>query len=103
MWFVPALALFFVLSASRAPVAEEIKRVCLNVSETRAAVTEHRLADPLAALRGAARKGQAEPLRSRLCRWNDKFVYEMALLRRDGKVIRVFIDATDGVKAVSAP
>ena len=27
----------------------------------------------------------------------------LALVRRDGKVIRVFIDATDGVKAVSAP
>jgi uncharacterized membrane protein YkoI len=54
-------------------------------------------------LRAAARKGQTEPLRSRLCRWNDRFVYEMVLLRRDGKVVRVFIDAIDGVQAVSAP
>ena len=97
------LALLFMLPVFSAPVAEELKRVCLNAAETRLAVAEHRLADPLATLRAAARKGQAEALRSRLCRWNDRFVYEMALLRRDGKVIRVFIDATDGVQAVAAP
>jgi len=98
-----ALALLFMLPVFSAPFAEEAKRVCLNAAETRVAVAEHRLADPLAALRAAARKGQTEPLRSRLCRWNDRFVYEMALLRRDGKVVRVFIDAIDGVQAVSAP
>lgn len=77
--------------------------MCLNAADTRSAIAAHTLADPLAALRTVARKGQAEPLRSRLCRWNDKFVYEMVLLQRDGKVIRVFIDAANGVQQVSVP
>lgn len=98
-----ALSFVFVLNAAGALRAQERTRVCLNAADTRAAIAAHSLADPLATLRAAARKGQAEPLRSRLCRWNDRFVYEMALLRRDGKVIRVFIDAASGVQAVSAP
>jgi len=98
-----ALSLVFVLNASVAIAVEERTRICLNAADTRSAIVAHSLADPLATLRAAARKGQADPLRSRLCRWNDKFVYEMALLRRDGKVIRVFIDAANGVQAVSAP
>ena len=71
-------------------------RACMSAGEARALIARHRLVDPMGALRTAARQGQAEPLRSRLCRWNDKFVYEMALLRRDGRVIRVFLDARDG-------
>lgn len=98
-----ALSCVFVLNLAGALVAQERSRACLNSTDTRAAIAAHGLADPLATLRTAARKAQADPLRSRLCRWNDRFVYEMALLRRDGKVIRVFIDAANGVQAVSAP
>jgi len=47
-----------------------------------------------AALPGAV--AHADPLRSRLCRWNDEYVYEITLLRRDGKVMNVFIKAEDG-------
>ncbi|HEY8581208.1 MAG TPA: hypothetical protein VIL72_15070 [Beijerinckiaceae bacterium] len=71
---------------------------CFSPGEARAVIARHRLVDPMSALRNAARQGQAEPLRSRLCRWSDKFVYEMALLRRDGKVIRVYLNAADGAQ-----
>lgn len=103
MYFILVLSLVFVLNAPGALVAGEAERACLNAADTRAAIIAHNLADPLPALRAAARKGQAEPLRLRLCRWNDRFVYETPLLRPDGKIIRVFIDATNGVQTVSAP
>jgi len=73
----------------------EPARTCLSPSETREAIAQRKLVNPLVSMRNATRGG-AEPLRTRLCRWGDKFVYEMALLRRDGKVVRVFVDASDG-------
>jgi uncharacterized membrane protein YkoI len=73
------------------------RRECLNAAETREAVAAHKLASPLIVQRTAAAHASADPLRSRLCRWNDDYVYEITLLRRDGKVVRVFIKATDGV------
>jgi hypothetical protein len=99
-----ALSALFYLSLPASPLADvleaapaaQAERACLSAAETRAAVARHGLADPLATLRAAARKAQAEPLRSRLCRVGAGFVYEMALLRRDGKVLRVNVDAANG-------
>ena len=71
-------------------------RHCLNPAETREAVARNKFTDPAAALRSAAAVAHADPLRSRLCRWNDEYVYEITLLRRDGKVMNVFIKAEDG-------
>ena len=71
-------------------------RHCLNPAETREAVARNKFTDPAAALRSAAAVAHADPLRSRLCRWNDDYVYEITLLRRDGKVMNVFIKAEDG-------
>ena len=69
---------------------------CLSPADTRAVLSQNKFTDPAAALRSAAAVAHAEPLRSRLCRWNEDFVYEITLLRRDGKVMRVFINAEDG-------
>ena len=71
-------------------------RQCLNPAETREAVAKNKLTDPAAALRSAAAIAHADPLRSRLCRWNEDHVYEITLLRREGKVMNVFIKAEDG-------
>lgn len=76
---------------------------CLSPSETRAAIARNKLANPMPALRTLARRSQAEPLRSRLCRINERFVYEMTMLRRDGRVVRVFVDAQDGRTLVPRP
>lgn len=76
---------------------------CMSPSEARGAVSRYRLANPLPALRAIARRNKAEPLRSRLCRMNERFVYEMTMLRRDGKVVRVFVDAQDGRTSVAGP
>jgi len=76
---------------------------CVAAAEARAAIVRHKLADPSPALRAMARRAQAEPLRSRLCRMEEQFVYEMALLRRDGKVVRVYVDAQDGRTQIPGP
>ena len=66
-----------------------------------------RLAEVLVNVGDVVRKGQtlarfdsavahADPLRSRLCRLKDDYIYEITLLRRDGKVMRVLIRADDG-------
>lgn len=73
-------------------------RACLSPAETRESVAAHQLREPLTLLREAARETRAEPLNSRLCRWNEQYVYEMSLLRRDGRVLRVFVDAASGDK-----
>jgi hypothetical protein len=74
------------------------RRACLSASETRESVSVHQLREPMALLREAAIQARAEPLGARLCRWSDQFVYEMSLLRRDGRVVRVFVDAASGAR-----
>ncbi len=103
-----ALMLMFMIDAApmRAPMVVGVQQpaglTCLPPSEARTVITRNKLANPLPALRSIAQRGRAEPLRSRLCRMDDRFVYEMTMLRRDGKVVRVFVDAQDGRTPVAA-
>jgi len=106
-------AFLFPLALYAAPVAPPLLSAeapaarpafsCVAAAEARAAIVRHKLADPSSALRAMARRAQAEPLRSRLCRMEEQFVYEMALLRRDGKVVRVYVDAQDGRTQIPGP
>ena len=84
-----------VLTAAPAGAAES-ERVCLDAAQTLAAVRDHGLTDPGTAQRTAAAEVRAEALRARLCRWNEDYVYEITLLRRDGKVMHVNVRAADG-------
>ncbi|MBX9759661.1 MAG: hypothetical protein K2Y29_12880 [Beijerinckiaceae bacterium] len=103
-----ALMLMFMMYAApaRAPLVFDVQQpaalACLPPSEARAAIARNKLANPLPALRSIAQRGRAEPLRSRLCRMDERFVYEMTMLRRDGKVVRVLVDAQDGRTPVAA-
>jgi hypothetical protein len=93
------IALIFAALASLGPARADgpaRNRVCLSPAETRDAVAAHKLTEPFAALRSASRLVKADPLRSRLCRWDDEYVYEMTLLPKDGKVVVVFMDAAAG-------
>jgi hypothetical protein len=70
-------------------------RVCFNSAETREKIVAHHLADPFRALRAGRLQGEA--LRAKLCRWKqDDFVYEIAVLRRDGRLVRVYMNAQNG-------
>jgi uncharacterized membrane protein YkoI len=48
-------------------------------------------------MRSAASRSQAEAIGVKLCRWSEELVYEMSLLRRDGRVIHVFVNAKTGL------
>ena len=89
--FLPVLV--FQPDGARAAYA----RVCLDAAQTRAAISERKLANPIVAQRNAAiHVGGGEFLRSRLCRWNEDYIYEISLLLRDGHVTQVYIRADDG-------
>ncbi|MGA8173021.1 MAG: hypothetical protein WB816_19630 [Methylocystis sp.] len=69
---------------------------CFSVAQTRQKIVQHRLVEPFLLMRAESAANQADALSTRLCRNGESFVYEMDLLRRDGRVIKVFIDAASG-------
>jgi uncharacterized membrane protein YkoI len=81
------------VAAAAQPAPE---RECFSTVETRDRILANGLAEPFAAMRHAAALLQAEAIGARLCRWDDELVYEISLLRRDGRVIRSFFDAKTG-------
>ena len=74
----------------------ERKRVCFSAAESREKVSSHRLIEPFKALKTARSQARADPLSSRLCRWNEEYVYEITLLKRSGKIVHIFMNAADG-------
>ena len=94
--WIPAFAALLVCAPALGAEAGKPARFCLNPKDARDALDKNKFTDPAAALRSAAAVAHADPLRSRLCRWNEDYVYEITLLRRDGKVMQVVIKADDG-------
>ncbi|CAH1656844.1 hypothetical protein CHELA1G11_13143 [Hyphomicrobiales bacterium] len=71
---------------------------CLSAKETRDAVAQKLVVSPAAALRAArAATGGGQAVQARLCR-NDSnaLIYQFAILRADGKVVRLTLDAVSG-------
>jgi hypothetical protein len=71
-------------------------RKCYSAADTRERVASAKLREPFAVMRKAAALTQAEALAGKLCRWNDQDIYEISLLRRDGMLIHVFMNAATG-------
>jgi hypothetical protein len=69
---------------------------CFSVAQTREKIAQHRLAELFPLMRAESAANQADVLSTRLCRHNELFVYEINLLRRDGRMIRVLVDAVNG-------
>ena len=86
-------------AGSRASEAEghvAVKRSCLPQSETREVVKARRLLEPFAVLKSAAAQFKAEAISAKLCHLGDEFVYEIALLHRDGRLVHVVMNAATG-------
>lgn len=98
----PGLLLFAIaLAAASGAAAEDVsrpvpERACFNAPETREKILAHGLADPFALLRAQAAEQRADPIAVKLCRQGDAFVYEIDLLRRDGRLIHSRVDARSG-------
>jgi uncharacterized membrane protein YkoI len=72
------------------------ERVCLTVAQAREKIALHKFAEPFRVTTFVAHHFQAETLRVKLCRRKDEFVYEISLLQKDGRVIRVYANAATG-------
>jgi uncharacterized membrane protein YkoI len=100
------LALFAGLCAqgtapARAQTAPAAKAICLTTGETREEIKSHHLLEPFVALKSAAAtasspKNKAEALSAKLCRLGEEYVYEIALLHRDGRLVHVVMSAVTG-------
>ena len=97
------LTVLSLLLWSVAAVAAE--EVCLTKAEQRAAISSGQavtLAAAIRSVRGSVRgRGTREVVRARLCREDNKLVYLLTLLARDGKVTHMAVDVTSG-KVVEA-
>lgn len=71
-------------------------RICYSQAETRERIASEKLREPFALMRSASTYARADALAGKLCRWNDEYIYEISLLRPDGRVIHVFMNAATG-------
>jgi len=71
-------------------------RICYSQAETRERIVSEKLREPFALMRSASSYARADALAGKLCRWNDEYIYEISLLRPDGRVIHVFMNAATG-------
>jgi uncharacterized membrane protein YkoI len=96
IFFIVAAVTSYLGSSMAARTEPDQERVCFSTAETRDKILTHGLFEPFHAMRSAAGRLQAEALGVKLCRRSEEFVYELSLLRHDGRVIHVFIDAKTG-------
>lgn len=101
-----AIAFALIASATAAPAAEKQKaRVCLSKSEQKVAISNGQavtLAQAIRSIRGSVRgRGAREVVNAQLCREEERLVYLLTVLARDGKVTHMTVDATSG-KVVGA-
>ena len=83
-----------------APVERPV--VCFSAREMNDRIARLRLYNPLIAMQANARRNRAEPLRTRLCRTGNRLVYEQTLIRRDGKVLAIYVNAQNG-RTIASP
>ncbi len=80
---------------SRPP--ETLQFACLSNPETRDAVQSHRVMPPFRAVASAMHDG-GDLVGIRLCRMSEPpLVYDVAVLRRDGRLVHVIVDGATGL------
>ncbi len=85
------------VGAACAEAGAPVKGVCFPTSETREEIKLHHLLEPFVVLKSAEKSvGKAEALSAKLCRLGEDYVYEIALLHRDGRLVHVVMNAVTG-------
>lgn len=69
---------------------------CYSAAQTREKIAARKLAEPFRLLISAASRYEAEPLGVRLCRHKEQLIYEISVLRTNGRVVHVFANAVTG-------
>ncbi|MGH6822724.1 MAG: PepSY domain-containing protein [Methylocella sp.] len=96
VYFIAVSVAAYLGSSAAARTEPEPAHICFSTAETREKILAHGLFEPFRAMRNAASRSQAEAIGVKLCRWSEELVYEMSLLRHDGRVIHVFVNAKTG-------
>ena len=90
--FVIAVSLVF--ATAIVPAAAD--QTCFSAEDTREHVAKHGLIALSDVVRSARGTGTADLISARLCETNGNMVYMIAMLGRDGKVVRMTVDARSG-------
>lgn len=69
---------------------------CLSVADAREKIASEKLAQPFPLMRDQAAEQKAEAIGVRLCDGASGLVYEIDLLRKDGRLIHSVLDAQTG-------
>jgi uncharacterized membrane protein YkoI len=69
---------------------------CYSTAEARDKIAAQGLSEPFRSMQKAAVRFEAQALAAKLCRRDDNFVYEISLLRRDGRIVQSLFDAKTG-------
>jgi len=99
--FIAAAALAYLGPGDPARAETSGDRVCFSTAESREKIHAHGLLEPFQLMRATAGRLHADAIGVKLCRWQENLIYELSLLRRDGHVIYVFVDAQNGQPAGS--
>ncbi|MGJ0396562.1 MAG: PepSY domain-containing protein [Methylocystis sp.] len=94
-----AVAALAAMAAAACPARAEgppAHMQCFTMAQARGKIEAHKLADPFRSMREAALRLQGEPLGARLCQVDDGLIYEISLLRRDGHIVKIHVDAFSG-------
>jgi hypothetical protein len=89
LYFISVIVAAYLGSSTAARTEPEPDRVCFSTAETREKILAQGLFEPFRVMRNVASRSQAEAIGVKLCRWSE--------LRRDGRVIHVFVNAKTGL------
>ncbi|WP_131115924.1 PepSY domain-containing protein [Lichenihabitans psoromatis] len=79
-----------------AQATETRLRTCLSAGETRETLQTMKLLPPYRAVEEAGRGMPGESVGIKLCRLNQQMVYDVTILRHDGHLVHMLVDATNG-------
>ena len=71
-------------------------QLCMPAREARDIVAQRHVLPPFEVMHSMSVLARAEPLNIRLCRSGENLTYEVVLLHRDGRLLRIFVDAVSG-------
>ena len=72
------------------------RKSCLSPDERRAVIAAHKAIPLVQAMHVVKAKLRGEVVKARLCRQEQRLVYVLTVLARDGKVTQARVDAADG-------
>lgn len=95
--FLVAVAIACGVLPTSGRAAEQRRPACLSQGDTRDALAGGKTVPPFRAVAAALRGGPGESVGIRLCKMNSAMVYDVAILKLDGRLVHVLVDAGTGV------